>query len=150
MKRKHGMLIGGIVVAAAAVVGIAYGTPIVGLVSPIFSVGQHASDIRTHGIGHTPSGQRFEVELETEGPATMSNQDGAFGAGGHNGWHSHPGMVAVTMISPSEVSPQAEHSSSVLRTDSGHAQLSIIGVRRHARGCARGRVNTQLFGSHMV
>jgi quercetin dioxygenase-like cupin family protein len=99
MKRKHGMLIGGIVVAAAAVVGIAYGTPIVGLVSPLFSVGQHASDIRTHGVGHTPSGQRFEVELETEGPATMSNQDGAYAAGGHNGWHSHPGMVSVTMIS---------------------------------------------------
>jgi quercetin dioxygenase-like cupin family protein len=63
------------------------------------TVGQHASDIRTHGVGHTPSGQRFEVELETEGPATISTQDGAYVAGGHNGWHSHPGMVAVTVVS---------------------------------------------------
>ena len=29
----------------------------------------------------------------------MSNQDGAYAPGGHNGWHSHPGMVAVAIIS---------------------------------------------------
>ena len=83
----------------AAMVSIAYATPIAGLVSPLFSVGQHPSDIKTRGVGHTPSGQRFEVQLETEGPSTMSSQDGAYAAGGHNGWHSHPGMVAVTMVS---------------------------------------------------
>jgi quercetin dioxygenase-like cupin family protein len=84
---------------AAAVVGIAYATPIVGLVSPLFSVGQHSADIEVRGVGKTPSGQRFKVELETEGPSTMSTQDGAYGPGGHNGWHSHPGMVAVTLVS---------------------------------------------------
>jgi quercetin dioxygenase-like cupin family protein len=83
----------------AAIVGIAYATPIVGLVSPLFSVGQHSSNIKTHGAGHTATGQEFEVELETDGPATMSNQDAAYAAGGHNGWHSHPGLVAVTIIS---------------------------------------------------
>jgi len=84
---------------AATIVGIAYATPIVGLVSPFFSVGQHASNIRTHGAGRTSSGQEFEVELQTEGPATISTQHNAFAAGGHNGWPSHPGMVAVTIIS---------------------------------------------------
>jgi hypothetical protein len=47
MKRKTKIVIGAAAVAAA-VVGIAYATPIVGLASPLFSVGQHASDIRTH------------------------------------------------------------------------------------------------------
>jgi quercetin dioxygenase-like cupin family protein len=83
----------------ATLAGIAYATPIVGLVSPLFSVGQHSGDIETRGVGKTPGGQRFKVELETEGPSTMSNQDGAYGPGGHNGWHSHPGMVAVTIVS---------------------------------------------------
>jgi quercetin dioxygenase-like cupin family protein len=84
---------------AATIVGLAYATPIVNLASPLFSVGQHPSDIKTHGVGKTPSGERFEVKLSSEGPSTMSNQDGAYGPGGHNGWHSHPGMVAVTIIS---------------------------------------------------
>src|ERR1700688_1494107 len=84
---------------AATIAGLAYATPIVNLVSPLFSVGQHSADIETRGVGKTPSGQRFKVELETEGPSTMSNQDGAYGPGGHNGWHSHPGMVAVTIVS---------------------------------------------------
>jgi quercetin dioxygenase-like cupin family protein len=84
---------------SAAIAGLAYATPIVNLVSPLFSVGQHAADIRTHGVGRTTAGESFEVRLSTEGPSTMSNQDGAYGPGGHNGWHSHPGMVAVTIIS---------------------------------------------------
>ncbi|GAC1587853.1 MAG: hypothetical protein NVS3B5_21180 [Sphingomicrobium sp.] len=89
----------GAAVLAAAVVGIAYATPIVGLVSPFFSIGQNSSDIRTDGFGRTSKGREFEVDLKTEGPATLSMQDFAFAAGGHNGWHSHPGLVAVTIIS---------------------------------------------------
>jgi quercetin dioxygenase-like cupin family protein len=84
---------------AAAIVGLAYATPIVGLVSPFFSVGQHSADISTHGVGRTSSGQEFKVSLRTDGPATMTNQHNGFAAGGHNGWHSHPGMVIVTIIS---------------------------------------------------
>jgi len=98
MKIKTRVVLGAAAMAAT-IVGIAYATPIVGLVSPFFSVGQHASNIRTHGVGRTSSGQEFEVELQTEGPATISTQHNAFAAGGHNGWHSHPGMVAVTIIS---------------------------------------------------
>jgi quercetin dioxygenase-like cupin family protein len=98
MKIKTKLMLGAATLAAT-IVGIAYATPIVGLASPLFSVGQHSANIETHGSGLTPGGQRFRVELETEGPATISNQDGAYAAGGHNGWHSHPGMVAVTIIS---------------------------------------------------
>jgi hypothetical protein len=32
-------------------------------------------------------------------PTTLSIQAAAYSAGGQNGWHSHPGLVAVTMLS---------------------------------------------------
>lgn len=86
---------------AAALVGLAYATPILNLASPLFSVGQHPSDIRAHGHGQTTSGQWFEVNLRSEGPSTVSTQDVAYSSGGHNGWHSHPGLVAVTLVSGS-------------------------------------------------
>ena len=47
------------------------------------------------------NGEQFKVELETEGPSTITTQDGAVAAGGQNGWHSQPGVVAVTLISGS-------------------------------------------------
>jgi hypothetical protein len=99
MKVKTKVIMG--VVAAATIVGLAYATPIVNLASPLFSVGQHPTDIHTHGVGKTPSGEWFEVRLNSEGPSTMSSQDAAYGVGGVNGWHSHPGMVAVTLVSGS-------------------------------------------------
>jgi quercetin dioxygenase-like cupin family protein len=99
MKTKAKVIMGAI--AAASIVGLAYATPIVNLASPLFSVGQHPTDIHTHGVGKTPGGEWFEVRLNSEGPSTMSTQDAAYGVGGVNGWHSHPGMVAVTLVSGS-------------------------------------------------
>jgi quercetin dioxygenase-like cupin family protein len=43
----------------------------------------------------------FHVEFETEGPSALSTQDASIAAGGQNGWHSHPGMVVVTILSGS-------------------------------------------------
>lgn len=97
MKTKTKVVIGAAVIAAT--IGLAYATPIVNLASPLFSVGQHSADINTHGVGKAASGHRFRVELETEGPSTLSIQDAAYGVAGVNGRHSHPGMVAVTLIS---------------------------------------------------
>jgi quercetin dioxygenase-like cupin family protein len=87
--------------AAVAIVGVAFATPIVGLTSPPLAVGSHNDEVHARGTAQTSTGERFKVELETEGPATFSTQDGAIAAGGHNGWHSHPGMVMVTLISGS-------------------------------------------------
>jgi quercetin dioxygenase-like cupin family protein len=100
MKRKTKVVIGA-AATALTLVGLAFATPIKNLASPLFSVGQHPTDIKTHGEGQTVSGERFEVSLRTEGPSTISTQDAAYGVGGVNGWHSHPGMVAVTLISGS-------------------------------------------------
>ena len=91
----------GVTAVASSIVGLAYATPIVNLVSPLLSVGQRNADIKTHGVGQTASGQAFEVHLHAIGPSTISTQAGAYSAGGHNGWHSHPGMVAVTLVSGS-------------------------------------------------
>ncbi|MDP9011766.1 MAG: hypothetical protein M3O41_03730 [Pseudomonadota bacterium] len=99
MSTKSRLLIGGGI--AFGLAGLVLATPIKHLASPLFSVGQHPADIELHGRGLTPSGQRFRVELETEGPSTISTQDVAYSVGGVNGWHSHPGMVAVTLISGS-------------------------------------------------
>jgi quercetin dioxygenase-like cupin family protein len=86
---------------AATIAGLAYATPIVNLASPLFSVGQYPSNIKARGVVQTPNGQWFDVSLKSEGPSTISIQDAAYGVGGHNGWHSHPGLVAVTLISGS-------------------------------------------------
>jgi len=74
---------------------------LVGLISPLRSAGKPNADMEAHGTAHTASGQRFHVEFESEGPAALSAQVGAYGAGGQNGWHSHPGMDVVTVLSGS-------------------------------------------------
>jgi quercetin dioxygenase-like cupin family protein len=100
MKRKAKVVIGtGIL--TSAVVGFAFATPIVGLISPLLAVGNQSADLDARGTAAVSNGERFRVELETDGPSTISTQDGAYAAGGQNGWHSHPGMVAVTLISGS-------------------------------------------------
>ena len=99
MKTKTKVFIG--TAAIIALVGVALATPIVGLLSPILALGTQNSDIHARGTAVTSNGEHFRVELETEGPSTITTQDGSVAAGGHNGWHSHPGMVVVTLISGS-------------------------------------------------
>src|SRR6266404_4098525 len=99
MKTRFKLLIGAS--AMVTVVGVALATPVVGLISPLLSVGTQTSDIHVRGTAVMSNGEQFRVELETEGPSTITTQDGSIAAGGHNGWHSHPGLVAVTLISGS-------------------------------------------------
>ena len=95
MKVKAKVLIG--VSAVAGLIGLALGTPIVSLVSPILSSGTVAGDIETLGRFLTTTGSIYRVRLETDGPSTIAMQIASFAVGGHNGWHHHAGMVAVTM-----------------------------------------------------
>jgi quercetin dioxygenase-like cupin family protein len=100
MKRRTKLLIGA---AAAAVIGIGvvFATPIVGLTSPFLAVGTQNADLEASGKGTATSGAPFRVHVHTEGPSTSSIQDASIEAGGHNGWHSHPGMVVVVLLSGS-------------------------------------------------
>jgi quercetin dioxygenase-like cupin family protein len=82
-------------------VGLALATPIVGLISPLLSVGNNSANLHAYGRATTATGEPFEVMLRTQGPSTYSTQVAAFGFPAHNGWHSHPGMVVVTVTSGS-------------------------------------------------
>lgn len=100
MKTKTKVIIG-IGAIATMLVGLAFATPIVGLISPLLSVGHNSANLSTHGVSTTATGEPFEVRLRTEGPSTYSTQVAAFGYPAENGWHSHAGMVVVTLTSGS-------------------------------------------------
>lgn len=100
MKTKMKVIIS-IAAIATVLVGLAFATPIVGLISPLLSVGNNSADLQTDGRATTATGEPFEVRLRTEGPSTYSTQVAAFGYPAQNGWHSHPGMVVVTLTSGS-------------------------------------------------
>ena len=97
MKTKAKILIG--CAAIAALTGLAVATPILDLTSPLLSAGKQNSDIHEIGTFRLNSGDEFRAVIRTYGPSTISVQEGAYTPGGHNGWHSHPGLVAVTLIS---------------------------------------------------
>jgi quercetin dioxygenase-like cupin family protein len=96
MKIKTKAIIGAAV--ASVIVGLAFATPIVNLASPVLSLGTHESSIDTHGEFQTSDGQWFRAQLRTDGASNIEAQEAAYSSGGVNGWHSHPGIVAVTLI----------------------------------------------------
>ena len=98
MKTKIKVVIGAAAIVITAV-ALAFATPIVKLASPLLAVGNQKADIHKTGTAATSNGEPFRVELETAGPSTFSIQAASFSAGGQNGWHSHPGIVAVTILS---------------------------------------------------
>ena len=84
-----------------AATGAVLATPIVGLVSPLLAVGSHTGELEAVGSGTAANGMPFHVQLEAIGPATMTTQIGSVAAGGHNGWHTHPGLVVITLTAGS-------------------------------------------------
>jgi quercetin dioxygenase-like cupin family protein len=97
MKTKTKVIIGA--AAITGIVGLVFATPIVNLASPVLSLGTHDGSIDTHGDFQTSEGQWFRAKLRTEGASNIEAQEAAYSAGGVNGWHSHPGIVMVTLIS---------------------------------------------------
>jgi quercetin dioxygenase-like cupin family protein len=89
---------------ASAMVGLTFATPIVKLASPILATGTVSTAVNSHGVAAVPDDDNdawFNARLTTDGPSTVTIQDGAYAVGGQNGWHSHPGLVIVTLISGS-------------------------------------------------
>jgi quercetin dioxygenase-like cupin family protein len=93
MKTRTKVIVGA---AAVAIVGIAFATPIVNLASPLLAVGTHEFAVDINGV-YPVAGGYFKVELTTNRPASVETQISSYSAGGENGWHSHPGLVAVTI-----------------------------------------------------
>ena len=96
MKIKSKVIIG-VTVIGSVIAGLAWATPIVNLASPILASGNQNADIETHAEFATTGGE-FKAFLKTEGPSSILIQDAAYSVGGVNGWHSHPGLVAVTLL----------------------------------------------------
>ena len=94
MNIRTKFLMGAVIVTALA--GLADATPQKGLAAGVLGVGTNANSTEVHGSAKT-SGDRFHVSLETEGPSTITTTMADYVAGGQNGWHSHPGMVIVTL-----------------------------------------------------
>jgi quercetin dioxygenase-like cupin family protein len=102
MKLKTRIVIGAAL--ATAMAGLASATPIVKLASPVLATGTVSTPVNSHGVAAVPdpdNDEWFNARLTTDGPSTVTIQDGAYAAGGQNGWHSHPGLVIVTLMSGS-------------------------------------------------
>ena len=84
----------GAAVAGSVIGGLAWGTPVVNLASPLLSTGTQSADIESSGDYESTG---FKAFLKTEGPSTILEQEAAFTSTGVNGWHSHPGVVIVTL-----------------------------------------------------
>jgi quercetin dioxygenase-like cupin family protein len=86
----------GVMAIGSVVGGLAWATPIFNLALPVLATGNVNTDIEARGDFATSNGE-FRAFVKTEGPSTIFFQDGAFGPGGHTGWHSHPGVLALTL-----------------------------------------------------
>lgn len=95
MKLNNKALIG---VALLGAVGVALATPPLNLAAPFLSTGTDHEQIETHGVAQNGDDE-FHVRLTTNGPSDMAVQLGAFAPGGSIGWHSHPGLVTLQLIS---------------------------------------------------
>ena len=95
MQAKSRILIAAVVIVTA-LVGFAYATPQKGVAAGVLAAGNQLNSVEVHGSAKT-TGEGFHVSLETEGPATVTTTMADYVAGGQNGWHSHPGMVIVTL-----------------------------------------------------
>jgi quercetin dioxygenase-like cupin family protein len=92
MRFRKGLyaMIGGSAVVAA----VALATPPAGVVSNVMlAQGATASALKEHvSVGNT-----WMVKLEDTGQSEFYFQDLVIGPGGRSGWHSHPGVLLITV-----------------------------------------------------
>ena len=101
MKRKTKVVIG---VAATIIAGLVVATPLINLTSPVVAAGNVSRWLNVHGVAKDLNDNNyFNVYLTTQGLATISSQVASYKPGGENGWHSHPGLVTVTLTQGSIV-----------------------------------------------
>lgn len=93
--------------AIAGGIAIAFATPVVNPTSPLLSTATSASPLSSQGVIQIgTSGDYFNARFSTDAPSTVSVQDGAYGPGGQNGWHAHPGIVILTLVTVGSTSPR--------------------------------------------
>jgi quercetin dioxygenase-like cupin family protein len=90
-------------VAASIAAGIALATPTIGAVyNVVLSTGTAARDLNTHAHLEIPAmHEDFSVALSTDGASNVIQQEIKFAPGGTTGWHTHPGIVLLTLAADS-------------------------------------------------
>jgi len=101
MKTRSKIFLGGI--GAACVLSIALATPTIGaFYNVILSTGTIDSDVHAHAYVTLPSQEEdFGAELHTFGAANFIVQDIKLAPGGTTGWHTHPGVLLLTLAADS-------------------------------------------------
>jgi quercetin dioxygenase-like cupin family protein len=102
MKTKTKLMVGSLSVACA-VAGLALATPTIGaFYNVILSTGIANQDVHTHAHVALPGLEDgFSAALETEGAANFIVQEVRFSPGGTTGWHTHPGILLLSLAADS-------------------------------------------------
>ena len=103
MKKRTKWVLAGFA-AAGILAGVALATPTVGLFyNNILVTGTSNHDIHAHAHVAIPGNEDdgFSVELETEGASNFVVQDAIFSPGGTTGWHTHPGVLLLSLTADS-------------------------------------------------
>jgi quercetin dioxygenase-like cupin family protein len=100
-KKTKGLLAAGLAASIAA--GLAVATPTVGAFNNvILSTGTAEGDIQAHGHLVIPTmDEDFGAVVLTDGASNIIQQEVSFSPGGTTGWHSHPGIVLLTLAADS-------------------------------------------------
>jgi quercetin dioxygenase-like cupin family protein len=96
--KKRTTLLLSLSVTIAGLTAAALATPTLNLMAPILALGATARAANAHGVAQLPNGDYFNAAVTTDGPANFIVQDVVYGPGGHTGWHSHPGILLITVI----------------------------------------------------
>ena len=102
MNRKTKILLGS-AVAASLTVGLAMATPTVGaFYNVILSTGTAEQDLHAQGQLVIPGMEEdFGAVVLTDGASNIIQQEVKFSPGGTTGWHTHPGIVLLTLAADS-------------------------------------------------
>jgi quercetin dioxygenase-like cupin family protein len=102
MKMRTKFILGGACVAFV-IAGLAMATPTIGAwYNVILSTGTVNRDVSARAHVALPGTEEgFSAELETEGAANFIVQEIKFSPGGTTGWHTHPGILLLSLAADS-------------------------------------------------
>jgi quercetin dioxygenase-like cupin family protein len=89
--------------AASIAAGLALATPTIGAwYNVVLSTGTAARDLNAHAHLEVPGmHEDFGAALSTDGASNIIQQEIKFSPGGTTGWHTHPGIVLLTLAADS-------------------------------------------------
>jgi quercetin dioxygenase-like cupin family protein len=102
MRTAFKILLGGALVASIST-GVVFATPTIGAwYNVVLTTGTAERDLNTRGHLAIPaSDEDFGVVLVTDGSSNVVQQEVKFSPGGTTGWHTHPGIVILTLAADS-------------------------------------------------